>query len=126
MLLQEMASMPKGTLTYQRGEIRWVSLDPTIGAEIRKTRSCLILQNEVMNQYGQLTVILPFRLGAKKAPYVVNVTASKINGLDQDRFLDLGQIRSVDGRRIGDRQGQLEETYWPQIQAGLNIVLGFA
>ncbi len=118
--------MPKGTLTYQRGDIRWVSLDPTIGAEIRKTRSCLILQNDVMNQYGQLTIVLPFRPGFKKAPYVVNVEASELNGLDQDRFLDLRQIRSVDGRRIGDRQGQLEDFYWSKIQAGLNIVLGFA
>lgn len=118
--------MPNGTLTYQRGDICWVSLNPTVGAEIRKTRSCLILQTNVMNQYGQLTVILPFRPGQKQAPYVVNVKASKLNGLDQNRFLDLGQIRSVDGQRIGDRQGQLEETYWPQIQTGLDIVLGFA
>ena len=49
--------MPNATLTYQRGEIRWVKLDPTIGAEIQKTRSCLILQNDAMNQYGQLTII---------------------------------------------------------------------
>ena len=117
--------MPKGNLTYQRGDIRWVNLDPTIGAEIRKTRSCLILQNNVLNQYGQLTIVLPFRPGFKKAPYAVNVKASEVNGLDQDRFLDLGQIRSVDGRRIGDRQGQLEDLYWPKIQRGLDIVLGF-
>jgi mRNA interferase MazF len=51
--------MPKGVLSYQRGEIRWVKLDPTLGAEIQKTRSCLILQNDTMNQYGQLTIAIP-------------------------------------------------------------------
>jgi mRNA interferase MazF len=120
-----MASMPNGTLTYQRGEIRWVKLDPTIGAEIQKTRSCLILQNDVMNQYGQLTIAIPFRPGTKQAPYVVNVAASLTNGLDKDRFLDIAQIRSIDGQRVLGLIGILEDNYWQQIQDALLIVCGF-
>jgi mRNA-degrading endonuclease toxin of MazEF toxin-antitoxin module len=77
--------MPSGNLTYRRGEIRWVRLAPTVGAEIQKTRSCLIIQNDIMNQYGLLTVAIPFRPGSKQAPYVVNVKASSTNGLDRDR-----------------------------------------
>jgi mRNA interferase MazF len=121
-----MASMPNGTLTYQRGEIRWVKLDPTIGAEIQKTRSCLILQNDTMNQYGQLTIAIPFRPGTKQAPYVVNVLASSSNGLDRDRFLDIAQIRSIDGQRVLGLVGVLEDNYWQQIQEALSIVCGFA
>ena len=44
--------MPNGKLTYQRGEIPWVNLNPTVGAEIQKIRPCLIAQNNTMNQYG--------------------------------------------------------------------------
>ena len=117
--------MPNATLTYQRGEIRWVKLDPTIGAEIQKTRSCLILQNDTMNQYGQLTIAIPFRPGTKRAPYVVNVSASSANGLDQDRFLDIAQIRSIDGQRVLGLVGILEDNYWQQIQNALLIVCGF-
>jgi mRNA interferase MazF len=120
-----MVLMPNGTLTYQRGEIRWVKLDPTIGAEIQKTRSCLILQNDTMNQYGQLTVAIPFRPGSKRAPYVVNVLASSHNGLDQDRFLDVAQIRSIDGQRVLGLVGTLEDIYWQQIQQALSIICGF-
>jgi mRNA interferase MazF len=120
-----MALMPNGTLTYQRGEIRWVKLDPTIGAEIQKTRSCLILQNDTMNQYGQLTIAIPFRPGTKQAPYVVNVAASSSNGLDKDRFLDVAQIRSIDGQRVLGLVGILEANYWQQIQDALSIVCGF-
>jgi mRNA interferase MazF len=120
-----MASMPNGILTYQRGEIRWVKLDPTIGAEIQKTRSCLILQNDTMNQYGQLTIAIPFRPGNKQAPYVVNVLASSNNGLDRDRFLDVAQIRSIDGQRVLGLVGILEDNYWQQIQEALSIVCGF-
>jgi mRNA interferase MazF len=120
-----MESMPNGILTYQRGEIRWVKLDPTIGAEIQKTRSCLILQNDTMNQYGRLTIVIPFRPGTKQAPYVVNVVASSSNGLDRDRFLDVAQIRSIDGQRVLDLVGILEDNYWQQIQDALSIVCGF-
>jgi mRNA interferase MazF len=120
-----MASMPKGILSYQRGEIRWVSLDPTLGAEIQKTRSCLIVQNNTMNQYGQLTVAIPFRPGSKRAPYVVNVAATTANGLDQDRFLDVAQIRSIDEQRVLGLVGVLEDFYWPLIREALLIVCGF-
>ncbi|BAZ81195.1 type II toxin-antitoxin system PemK/MazF family toxin [Sphaerospermopsis kisseleviana CS-549] len=38
--------MPEGNLTYKRGEIRWVNLDPTVGAEAQKIRACLIVQKD--------------------------------------------------------------------------------
>ncbi len=117
--------MPNGTLVYQRGEIHWVKLDPTVGAEAQKTRSCLIVQNDVMNQYGSLTVVMPFRPGTKNAPYVVNVKATANNGLDQDRYIDVGQIRSVDNSRVLGLVGVLEDEYWETIRAALDTVLNF-
>lgn len=117
--------MPNGNLVYQRGEIRWVKLDPTVGAEAQKTRSCLIVQNDVMNQHGSLTVIMPFRPGTKNAPYVVNVKATSNNGLDQDRYVDVGQIRSVDNSRVLGLVGVLEDEYWQAIRDALDIVLNF-
>ena len=121
-----MVSVKKNNLTYRRGEIRWVKLDPTIGAESKKTRACLIVQNDIMNQYGSLTVVIPLRPGVKQAPYAVNIKASKINGLDKDRFLDVGQIRSLDGQRVLGFLGVMEEYYWPSIHTALDIVLGFS
>lgn len=117
--------MPSGNLTYKRGEIRWVKLDPTIGAEAKKTRACLIVQNDTINQYGLLTIIIPFRPGSKEAPYAVNIKASATNGLDQDRFLDVGQIRSVDGKRILGLVGVIEASYWRSLHEAFEIVLGF-
>jgi mRNA interferase MazF len=117
--------MPGSNLTYQRGEIHWVNLDPTVGAEAKKIRACLIVQNDIMNQYGLLTIVMPFRPGSKQAPYVVNVKATPNNGLDQDRFIDIGQIRAVDHSRILGLLGVLESEYWELIRTALNIVLGF-
>jgi len=79
-----------------------------------------------MNQYGLLTIVIPLRPGKKQAPYAVNIEASLSNGLDRERFLDIGQIRSVDGLRILGLIGILEEHYWLEIREALEIVLGFA
>jgi mRNA interferase MazF len=124
-MLSGMALMPGNNLTYRRGEIRWVNLDPTVGAEAQKIRACLIIQNDIMNQYGLLTIVMPFRPGSKQAAYVVNVTATLTNGLDQDRFIDVGQIRAVDHSRVLGLVGMLEQEYWEIIQTALNVVLGF-
>ncbi|MEH2294800.1 type II toxin-antitoxin system PemK/MazF family toxin [Nostoc sp.] len=78
-----------------------------------------------MNQYGLLTIVMPFRPGSKQAPYVLNVKATPNNGLDQDRFIDIGQIRAVDHSRILGLVGVLESEYWEFIRTGLNVVLGF-
>ncbi len=117
--------MPQGKLTYRRGEIRWVKLDPTIGAKAHKTRACLIVQNNTMNQHGVLTIVMPLLPGRKKAPYVVNISATTENGLDGDRHVNVAQIRSVSCERILGRLGVLEDDYWQQIQVALDIVLDF-
>lgn len=86
--------MPDGNLTYRRGEIRWVSLDPMVGSEAKKIRSCLVIQNDTGNRHGLLTVIIPFLPGTKSAPYVVNVAANTINGLDKPRYQILEHARA--------------------------------
>lgn len=117
--------MPDGRLDFRRGEIRQVNLEPALGAKARKTRSCLIVQNNVGNRYGRLTVVMPLLPGSKVAPYAVNIQASPENGLDQDRYVDVGQIRALDSRRVLGRVGVMEPEYWPRIQVALDIVLGF-
>jgi mRNA interferase MazF len=120
-----MVLMPEGNLTYKRGEIRWVNLDPTVRAEAQKICACLIVQSDIMNQYGLLTIVMPFRPGSKQAPYIVNIKATVTNGLDKDRFIDVAQIRSVDYRRVLGFVGILEVEYWEEIRTALDVVLGF-
>jgi mRNA interferase MazF len=51
--------------------------------------------------------------------------ANNTNGLDRDRFLDVGKIRSVDTQRVLGLVGILEDHYWPQIQEALLFISGF-
>lgn len=118
--------MPNGKLTYRRGEIWWVNLDPTVGYETSKKRPCLILQNDLGNKNGATTVIAPILPGHKIYPFVVNVEPTPENGLDKKRHINLSQIRTVDAQRVNNQLGTLEEHYWPAIEYAVNIELGFS
>jgi mRNA-degrading endonuclease toxin of MazEF toxin-antitoxin module len=41
----------------RRGEVYLVNFDPTLGAEIKKTRPALVLQNDIGNRYSPLTIV---------------------------------------------------------------------
>jgi mRNA interferase MazF len=118
--------MPGRKLTYRRGEIWWVSLDPTMGSETGKERPCLILQNDVGNKNSETTIVAPLLPGNKTFPYVVNVSPTSQNKLKGDRYINLSQMRVVDARRIKNKQGILEDIYWKEIECAIAIELGFS
>lgn len=117
--------MPKGDLSYRRGEIWWVNLDPTVGSETAKKRPCIILQNNIGNARSDTTMVAPLLKGSKVYPFVVIVEATVANGLDENRGIHLEQMRVVDCQRIDHQLGSLEAKYWNQIQKAISIVLGF-
>ena len=118
--------MPNGTLTYKRGEIWWVDLQPIVGHEIGKERPCLILKNDIGNQNGSTTIVAPLLPGTKTYPFVVNITPTVQNGLNGDRYINLSQMRAVDAQRIKNKQGVLEYIYWEEIEKAVCIELGFS
>jgi len=117
--------MPKGELTYKRGEIWWIDLEPVVGSETNKQRPCLILQNDVGNRYSSTTVIAPFLKGKRDYPFVVNVIPSPSNNLDDNRHVNLSQLRAVDARRVKSKLGTLEPQYWDAIAKAVQVELGF-
>ena len=118
--------MPNGTLVYKRGEIWWVDLKPVVGRETDKERPCLILQNDIGNQNGSTTMVVPLLPGFKNYPFVVNIVQTAQNGLDRERHINFSQMRAVDAQRIKNRLGMLENSYWEEIERAVSIELGFS
>ena len=118
--------MPNGTLVYKRGEIWWVDLKPVVGRETDKERPCLILQNDIGNQNGSTTMVVPLLPGFKNYPFVVNIVPTAQNGLDRERHINFSQMRAVDAQRIKNRLGMLEDSYWEEIERAVSIELGFS
>ena len=111
---------------FQQLEIWWVDLEPTRGAETPKKRPCLVVQCNTVNSGSRTLLVAPILSGHKNWPFAVNVTASKQNGIDKDRHINLKQLRVVDVSRIGERKGLLESHYLKAIHQALRIVFGLA
>ncbi|WP_332308286.1 type II toxin-antitoxin system PemK/MazF family toxin, partial [Desulfonatronovibrio magnus] len=51
-----------------RGDVWWVSLDPTQGSEIKKTRPCVVLSHNTINKLRRTVVVVPLSTAAKSHP----------------------------------------------------------
>jgi len=76
-------------------EVVLVNLDRTIGSEIRKTRSCVIISPNEMNYHLQTIIIAPMTTTGKNYPTRVEVEHNNTRG-----WLVLDQLRTIDKRRI--------------------------
>ncbi|MDP3795384.1 MAG: type II toxin-antitoxin system PemK/MazF family toxin, partial [bacterium] len=100
---------------------------PTIGAEIRKTRPALIVQNDVANQYSPVTIV-----AAITAQFVMPLYPTEVlikhpeGGLGKDSVALLNQIRSIDKRRLVKRLGAIGEEAMGAVDRALEISLGLA
>jgi len=85
-----------------RGEVWLVTLDPTVGSEIRKTRPCVILSPPEMHDYLRTVIVAPMTTGARPAPYRISVTFQGKRGL-----ILLDQLRALDKVRLVKRLGKI-------------------
>jgi mRNA interferase MazF len=91
--------MPTST-SIQRGEVYWINMDPTVGAEIKKKRPALVVSNNINNKHSSLITILPITSNIKK-PYPFEVVVDKrTGGLKQASLVKANQIRTIDKKRI--------------------------
>ena len=108
-----------------RGMVIEVRLDPTLGHEIRKTRPCVVVQNDIGNAKSPLTIVAAIE-GAEHVlrPYPMNVQIPKgEGGLSKDSVVLCNQIRTVDEVRFLKIYGQLSEETMKRVDAALKISL---
>jgi mRNA interferase MazF len=108
----------------QRGEIWLVNLDPTVEREIRKTRPCVIIQNDIGNQYAPTTIVAPLSSTPYTSPVVVPVSSSATNGLANTSYLNLAQIRCVNKTRLVKQWGALSSEEVRLMESALKKSLG--
>ncbi len=90
-------------MVVKRFEVYLVSLDPTVGREIRKTRPCLIISPDEMNRYVATVIVAP--MTTKGRDYPTRVTCS-FDGKDGQVVLD--QIRTIDKSRLVHKLGEID------------------
>ena len=107
---------------FKQLDIYWVDLEPTMGAETKKLRPCVIVQGDLVNIQSKTLIVAPMLPNHKSWPFAVNLNPTSINKLDKDRHINLKQLRAIDISRIGKKQGRLESEYLQSIKQALAIV----
>jgi len=94
----------------KRYELYSVNLDPTIGVEMKKTRPCLIVSPDEMNQYVQSVIVAPLTTQHRNIPSRVKIEADNYNGLSETSYIALDQIKTIDKKRCGKKTGKISNT----------------
>lgn len=89
----------------QRFEVHLISLDPTRGSEIRKTRPCLIISPNEMNKHIETVIIAPMTSTLKNYPTRITTTFQGKKGQ-----IVLDQIRTVDKSRLIKNLGTISSS----------------
>ncbi len=112
----------------RKGEIWLINLDPTIGAEIRKTRPAVIISDDAIGILP-LRVVVPMTDWKERyavAPWMITILPDVLNGLSKPSAADAFQIRSVAQERFVQRIGALNSNQIEQILKAVQIVIGAA
>ena len=89
-------------LDVLRGHVYLVSLDPTIGQEIEKTRPCVVVSPDELNAHMSTCIIAPMTTASHAYPFRVPCRFQGKAG-----YVVLDQIRTVDRARLVKQLGRL-------------------
>jgi mRNA interferase MazF len=82
--------------------VHLVRLDPTVGSEVRKTRPCLVVSPDELNDHLRTVIVAPMTTGGHAYPWRIPCRFQHRSG-----FVAVDQLRTVDGERLVKRLGQL-------------------
>ncbi len=80
-----------------------IVLDPAVGAEIKKSRPCVIISPDEMNHYLATVMVIPMTTKSHPFPTRIPITFAHKPG-----WMVVDQIRTVDKRRLIKRLGRIE------------------
>lgn len=114
--------MVKTSNRFTVGAIVQVSLDPTVGSEIRKSRPCLVVVSE--SPLDILTV-LPITTdnGKTHSSFFSPIKAAKAHGLTKNSLIDCLQIRSVAIERVAKVLGNVDDDIMLDVRSRLAKML---
>jgi len=82
-----------------------VSLDPSRGREIRKTRPCAVVSPDELNDHLQTVLVAPMTTGGHAYPFRIPCRFQR-----RDGYVVLDQLRAVDTNHLIRRLGKLSAT----------------
>ena len=114
-------------MRIKRGDLFWVSLDPTKGSEQAGRRPVLVIQNDVGNEVAATVIIAPLTTKSFTKPYPTNVPLPRgVAGLKEDSTVLLSQIRTIDKMRLERKIGHVPPDSLSEVNRAIAISLGLS
>jgi mRNA interferase MazF len=109
-----------------RGEVWWVNFDPSVGAEIVKKRPAVVISADTVGALP-LRIVVPLTGSTRSAgeSWMVEIKATRRNGLTKDSVADAFQVKSVSIDRFDTRAGTLTAQQMDDIAAAIALCIDY-
>ncbi|MFZ0392595.1 MAG: type II toxin-antitoxin system PemK/MazF family toxin [Terracidiphilus sp.] len=104
----------------ERGEVYWVSFDPSLGGEIQKTRPAVVISNNAANAALNRLQVVP--ITSKTDRLYPGEALIELNGEKRKAMAD--QLTTVSRIRLGKRLGAISSADMDRIEDAVMLQLG--
>jgi mRNA interferase MazF len=111
-----------------RGDVLWICCDPSVGAEPRKTRTCVVVSNDIANRFGQALTVIPtqaYTAARAERAYMADLRRPR-STLEDDRVANASMVMTYDRKRVTARAGRVAPQTLDAIDRALLLHLALA
>jgi mRNA interferase MazF len=105
-------------MVIRQYEVYLISLDPTIGHEIKKVRACVIISPDEMNKNISTVIIAPMTTQSRSYP-----TRIPLKFTGKEAWIVLDQLRTVDRKRLIEKLGKIDQKTINQVKSIIKEML---
>jgi len=104
----------------RRGEVWWVSFDPSIGGEIQKTRPAIVISNDAANNALNRVIVIP--ITSQVAKVYPGEALIILNGEQRKAMAD--QVMTASKQRLKNKLGNLSRADVTAVESAVLLQLG--
>jgi mRNA interferase MazF len=105
-------------MVIRQYEVYLITLDPTVGHEIKKARPCLIISPDEMNKNISTVIIAPMTTQSRFYP-----TRIPLKFTGKEAWIVLDQLRTVDRKRLIKKLGEIDQKNINQVKSTIKEML---
>lgn len=106
-------------MKIKRGDVFWVSFDPSIGGEIKKKRPAVVMSSDKANPYLNRVAVIPLSSKISR----IYPSEARISFQDKENKAMADQIRIISKRRLISKIGSLPLEEMGKIEDKIKLFL---